>query len=219
MLPEKVVFTDRLKELFRKCFVAGKENRMERPSAKDFEFALLDACNKVIKCPSCGYWHYARKNKPCPWCNAASKLTAWLTFYDKMINDNLDINASFEEEKMEKKGITTYFLKEGKNIIHSSYVLRAVNSSESGWGNRNENYLTVVKDDSGYHLYNEYNKDAVYVKKHQTGEMLNIGHRKAELLASGDEIYFDTPDNKKSIVRNNNKEYKLIRTAVFVEEN
>ena len=62
MLPADIVFTDKLKELFRRCFVDGKHNRLSRPSATEFEQALLEASNKVIKCPSCGAWHYPRKD-------------------------------------------------------------------------------------------------------------------------------------------------------------
>jgi len=215
MLPEKVVFTDKLKELFRRCFIAGKENRMERPSAKEFEFALLDACNKVIKCPTCGCWHYPRKERKflCPWCDSVSKPAARLTFYDKMFIVQSDINAAREDG--EKKALTTYFLRDGKNIIQSSYALRAVNSAEAGWGNKNENYFTIVKKDSEYHAYNEYSKDDIYVKKFKSAEIKKIELRKAELLTSGDEIFFDIPDNKKSVVKNKDKEYKIIRTVIF----
>ena len=217
MLPEETVFTGSLKELFRRCFIAGKENRMERPSAREFEFALLDACNKVIKCPSCGSWHYP-KDDICPWCESVSKPTAYLIFYDKMFNVHPDINAAREDGK--GKGITTYFLREGRNIIYSSYALRAVNSSEAGWGNKNENYFSIVKKDSEYHAYNEFSKDDIYVKKFQSAEFKKIKAREAEPLASGDEIFFDSPDNgnEKTVVRNRDKEYKIIRTAIFAEK-
>jgi serine/threonine protein kinase len=215
MLPEEITFTNNLKELFRRCFIAGKENRMERPSAKEFEFALLDACNKVIKCPSCGFWHYPKKEDKCPWCDSVSKPAAFLSFFDKMFNVNSDINTACEDGK--RKGITTYLLRDGKNILQSSYVLRAVNSSEAGWGNQNENYFTIVKKDSDYYAYNEFSKDSVYVKKFQNDEVKKIEYREAELLVSGDEIFFDSPDNsnEKSIVKNRDKEYKIIRTAIF----
>lgn len=219
MLPEEIAFTNSLKELFRRCFITGKENRMERPSAKDFEFALLDACNKVIKCPSCGFWHYyPEKEKKCPWCDSVSKPVAFLSFYDKMFNVHYDVNTAHEDKNMTRKEITTYFLREGKNIIQSSYALRAVNSAEAGWGNQNENYFTIAKKDSEYYAYNEFSKDAIYVKKFQSAEIKNIEYRKAELLASGDEIFFDSPDNKKSVVKNRDKEYKIIRTAIFAGE-
>jgi len=223
MLPEETAFTTDLKELFRRCFINGKENRMERPSAKEFEFALLDACNKVIKCPSCGSWHYPKEKENvfiCPWCDSVSKPAAYLTFFDKMFNVHSDINTACEDKEMKRKGITTYFLREGKNIIQSSYILRAVNSAESGLGSQNENYFTIVKKDSEYHAYNEFSKDAVYVKKFQTAELKKIEHRKAELLVNGDEIFFDSPDNgnKKYVVKNGDKEYKIIRTAIFGEK-
>jgi serine/threonine protein kinase len=219
MLPEEAAFTEKLKELFRRCFITGKENRMERPSAKEFEFAMLDACNKVIKCPSCGYWHYPKKENNifrCPWCDSVSKPAAFLSFYDKMFNVHSDINVAREDGK--RKGITTYFIREGKNIIQSSYAFCAVNSIEAGWGNQNESFFTIVKKNSEYYAYNEFSKDAIYVKKFQSAEIKNIEYRKAEPLASGDEIFFDAPDNKKSVVKNGDKEYKIIRTAIFAGE-
>jgi len=206
MLPEGVVFTGRLKELFEKCFVKGKEKRMDRPSAKDFEFALLDACNKVIKCPSCGAWHYPVKIEQkymCPWCPSESKPDAYLTFYDELFDVNSEIKPK------DKKAKSTYFLRDGKNVICSSYVLRTENDIDS--------YITIVKDDSGYHVYNEFNKDDVCIRRFNSSKIINIGHKKAEPLASGDEIFFDALDNKKRTVKNSGKEYKMIRTAVFAE--
>jgi len=214
MLPEEVAFTDRLKELFSRCFIAGKENRMERPSAKEFEFALLDARNKVIKCPSCGYWHYPRKENNkfiCPWCECESKPAAFLSFFDKMFNVRADINSAREEGT--RKAITTYFLRDGENTIQSSYALSAVNSTESGWGNKNENFFIIVKKDSEYYAYNKFKKDNIYVKKFESAEIKKI--EKTELLTSGDEIFFDTPDNQKSVVKNREKDLKIIRTAIF----
>jgi len=218
MLPEEIVFTERLRALFKKCFIAGKENRMERPSAKEFEFALLDASNKVIKCPSCGVWHYPRKEKQyiCPWCKEESKPSAYLTFYDKYFNVNSNVCANYKEE--DKKAVSTYFLRDEKNTIHSSYVLRAVNSAEADWGNRNEGYVTIAKDHVGYHVYNEFIKDNICIKKFLSGEFVKVEPKKAELLVSGDEIFFDAPDNKNTIVKNKDKEYKIIRTAIFAED-
>jgi serine/threonine protein kinase len=216
MLPETFAFTDKLKELFEKCFVKGKENRMDRPSAKEFEFALLEACNKVIKCPSCGAWHYAKKIEQkyvCPWCDSESKPDAFLTFYDRFFDVNSDIKSSEIKPSSgdkDKKGISTYILREGQNIIHSPYVLRTINNTE-------DRYFTIAKDTSGYHAYNEFNKDNIYIRKFQSCDIINIGHKKAEPLVSGDEIFFDAPDNKKRSIKNSGKEYKMIRTAVFAE--
>jgi len=217
MIPEEIAFTDRLRDLFKRCFIEGKENRMERPSAKEFEFALLDASNKVIKCPFCGVWHYPRKEKQylCPWCDKESRPSAYLTFYDKFFDVNSNI---YTPHKEDKKALSTYFLRDGKNIIYSSYALRTVNSSEAGWGNKNESFVTIVKNSSGYHVYNEFIKDDIYIKKFLSGTIIKVEFKKEELLASGDEIFFDAPDKKNSIVGDKDKEYKIIRTAIFVED-
>jgi serine/threonine protein kinase len=194
MLPAYVAFTDTLKSLFEKCFVMGKQNRMERPSAQQFEFALLDAVNKVIKCPSCGAWHYPRKEKgnyTCPWCDIESKPLAFLTFYDKLFDVNRDINNASEDGK--NKPVYSYILCEGKNYIHSSYVLRSVNSNGVNWGGQNERYFTVAKDAAGYHAYNEFSKDRIFIKKYRSKEIVEVMPHKEMLLTPGDEVFLTVP--------------------------
>ncbi|MFP3041062.1 protein kinase [Treponema primitia] len=219
MLPAYVAFTDTLKNLFKKCFINGKKNRMERPSAQQFELALLDAVNKVIKCPSCGSWHYPRRENDkytCPWCDSESKPLAFLTFYDELFEVNSDITEALKEGK--EKPVSSYILREGKNYIHSSYILRSVNSNNLNWGGRNDKYLTIAKDADGYHAYNEFSKAKIFVKKYVSGEMVLVEPHKDQPLISGDKIFFDSPDNKDAI-KNNDKQFKLIRSALFAEVN
>jgi serine/threonine protein kinase len=223
MLPENVAFTDKLRELFRKCFVSGKENRMERPSAKDFMFAMLDACNKIIKCPSCKSWHYPIKktNYLCPWCNEESMPDAFFTFHDRFFS--LAEDGKIADEKNDsRKAITTYFPKEGKNTIHNFYVLRPANSiyTDSGLSNLdklNDYYFTIVKDKSGYHVFNEFNKTDICVKRFPVGNVEIVEPGRESLLKNGDEILFDIPGNNRTAVKDGKNEYKLIRTAVFAE--
>lgn len=118
MLPADIVLTDKLKKLFRRCFVDGKRNRMARPSAQEFEFALLEASNKVIKCPSCGAWHYPRKTgriyDGCPWCDAPSKPEARLNFYDILCEGEDYKNGKPIDGSTQGKLVNTYILREGK---------------------------------------------------------------------------------------------------------
>jgi hypothetical protein len=188
---------------------------MERPSAQQFELALLDAVNKVIKCPACGAWHYPRRENGkyiCPWCDSESKPPAFLTFYDKLFEVNPDITKA--SKKGSDKPVSSYILREGKNYIYSTYVLRSVNSNGVNWGGQNEKYFTIAKDASGYHAYNEFSKAKVFIKRYASGEILAVEPHKEQLITSGDEIFFDSPDNVDA-VRNKDKDYKLIRTAVF----
>jgi DNA-binding helix-hairpin-helix protein with protein kinase domain len=169
MLPADVVFTNKLKELFKHCFVEGKYNRMSRPRAKDFQFALLEASNKVIKCASCNAWHYPRENEECPWCNAESKHKAILNFYDGA-SDKL---------------VTSYMLREGINQVKSFYVLRTDDAKINA-----EDYLLIAKDNKGYHAYNKFDKESISVKSGETKEFQSLGKREDIILKSGDEIHF-----------------------------
>ncbi|WP_158098627.1 protein kinase domain-containing protein [Flavonifractor sp. An112] len=216
MLPADIVLTVKLKELFRKCFVDGKRNRMARPSAQEFEFALLEASNKVIKCPSCGAWHYPRKANRvysgCPWCDAPSKPKARLNFYD-VLSEGSDYRKGTPLDGSTKgKLVNSYILREGKNQIKSLYVLRADDPSKAI--RAADNYLTIAKDSKGYWAYNEFSKNNIVVKKYQTGEYHRIGIKKAILLDNGDAIYFEM----NVTIEVGGKQYSFIRMARFMEE-
>lgn len=220
MLPADIVFTGKLEELFRKCFVDGKKNRMLRPSAKEFEFALLDASNKVIKCPSCGAWHYPRKKgkiyEGCPWCDAVSKPKARLNFYDLLTDGGNYRNGNTADGSKQGKLVNTYILRDGKNQIKSMYVLRyddPLKKKRSA-----DNYMTIAKDERGYWAYNEFGKSGIVVKQFRTGKFLRVDNKKAVLLENGDAIYYELNDDDAVKIEVAGKEYSYIRMARFVEE-
>ena len=127
MLPADIVLTDKLKELFRRCFVDGKKNRMSRPSATEFEHALLEASNKLIKCPSCGAWHYPRKNgreyEGCPWCDKPSRTEALLNFHDVLYEGDNYRYAEVVGDNKSGKLVNSYILKKSmKNHVKSNKV-------------------------------------------------------------------------------------------------
>lgn len=216
MLPADIVLTDKLKELFFRCFVEGKRNRMARPSAQEFQCALLEASNKVIKCLECGAWHYPRKTgrayDGCPWCDAPSKPKARLNFYDILTEgENYRLGLTTDGVK-NLKLVNSYILREGKNQIKSLYVLRYDDPTKV---NRSaENYLTIAKDSKGYWAYNEFLKDGIVVKRFRTGEFVKLEHNKAIMLGNGDYVYFEL--NVKIEV--GGKNYSFIRMARFMEE-
>lgn len=220
MLPTDIAFTDKLKELFKRCFVEGKKNRMERPSAKEFEYALLEASNKVIKCPSCGAWHYPRKEKgiyECPWCNKESKPKAFLNFFDRLYADGDDVTKA-EPEKLFEKAVNSYILRDAdKNRIKNYYVLRS-ESDNPDLSRASGNYITIVKKDSEYHVYNEFNQGGISVRSFVTGKFTPLGARGDVILKPGDEIYFGVIDNKAIKISCGGKLYRYIRVAKFVED-
>ena len=213
MLPEDIVLTDKLKELFRRCFVDGKKNRLARPSAIEFEYALLEASNKVIKCPSCGAWHYPRKTgrvyDGCPWCDAVSKPKARLNFYDVLSEgDYKKGNQVGEKPKL----VNSYVLRDGKNQIKSLYVLRY---DDPGKEKRcAENYMTVAKNAEGYWAFNEFSKSGIEVFHYRTGTYEKVGDKRPIKLENGDSIFF----NFNTVIEVSGKKYSFVRMARFMEE-
>ena len=219
MLPADVVFTDKLNELFRRCFVDGKENRLSRPSAKEFEYALLEASNKLIKCPSCGAWHYPKKNgrvyEGCPWCDSESRPTAMLNFYDVLFDGPDYKTAPVVGDKKSGKLVNSYVLKKNrKNTIKSLYVLRYDDLSR---GKRSEeNYLTIASNEKGFHVYNEFSKSGIVVKGYGTNNFEKVENNMALLLNSGDEIYFEIANDPVSFECGGSN-YSFMRMAKFME--
>ncbi|MGV8027436.1 MAG: protein kinase [Anaerolineaceae bacterium] len=220
MLPEDIVFTDKLKELFRRCFVDGKKNRMSRPSATEFEYALLEASNKLIKCPSCGAWHYPRKNgkvyEGCPWCDGPSRPKAMLNFYDVLYEGNDYRNTRVLGTNKSGKLVNSYILKESwKNLIKSLYILRF---DDLGKEKRSsENYMSVAQNEKGYHAYNEFSKAGIVIRKYASREFIRLDNRKPVSLQSGDEIYFEIDNNRAVSIECGGKHYSFIRMARFME--
>lgn len=220
MLPADIVFTDKLKLLFERCFVNGKKNRIERPSAKEFEFALLEASNKVIKCPSCGAWHYPRKSgkvyEGCPWCDAVSKPKARLNFYDVLTEGENYRTGKIADGSRQGKLVNTYILREGKNQIKSLYVLRYDDPSKDKLSA--ENFMTIAKNDEGYWAYNEFDKAGIVVFQFSTGKYIDVGNKKAVLLQNGDYICFEINSGDSVAIDVAGNEYSFIRKARFLEE-
>lgn len=219
MLPADVVFTDKLRELFKRCFVDGKANRLSRPSATEFEYALLEASNKLIKCPSCGAWHYPKKvgktYEKCPWCDAESRPTAVLNFYDVLFDGPDYQTAPVAGGGKSGKLVNSYVLKGNrKNFIKSLYVLRYDDLSKEK--RSAENYLTIASNEKGFHVYNEFLKTGIVVKRYGTGKFERVGNNKEFLLNSGDEIYFEI-NNGAAGVECGGASYSFIRMARFME--
>lgn len=219
MLPADVVFTDKLKELFKRCFVDGKRNRLNRPSANEFEYAMLEASNKLIKCPSCGAWHYPKKSgktyEACPWCDSPSRPTAWLNFYDALF-DGLDYQtAHVVGDKKSGKLVNSYILKENrKNPIKSLYVLRYDNLSKEKLSA--DNYLTIANNEKGFYAFNNFSKPGIVIKRYATKRFEKVENNEALLLNSGDEIYFEI-NNGAVPIECGGKQYSFIRMARFME--
>lgn len=205
MLPASFVLTEKLKELFKKAFVDGKNNRMARPSAREFEFALLDASNKTIQCPSCHAYHYPqpKNNWLCPWCDSLSKPQARLNFYDLWIES---------QEEKKRTLVNSYILRDNeKNHIKNFYIFSSDSMKTS------ENFVTIPKNEEGYWVYNEFSKTGIQVRNVETQQFIKVDDKDDPyLLNNGDEIWFDI--NKNDYVIYNGKKYSIFRIARFVLE-
>lgn len=216
MLPEDVVFTGKMKELFKRCFVDGKVNRMMRPSAKEYYYAFLDASNKIIKCPNCGAWHYPRREKagylPCPWCDGESKPNARINFYDVL----------YESEGKKTKVVSrtlknSYILRDREKNFIKNYYLYGMDTTDNRY-KLSSNYITIAKNEKGYYLYNEFKKDGISVKRASNHKHETIDPGKYILLESGDEIYFVLAKNGAIPITMNGKRYSFLKMARFMEE-
>ncbi len=219
MLPEYLVFTDKLKELFRKCFEEGKQNRLARPSAKEFEYALLEASNKLIQCSVCGAWHYPRKQgriyEPCPWCDAESKPKARLNFYDCLFYGASYQQKTLEETMASKKIVNSYMLREGKNQIKRLYIMKQDNLNKNY--RASENYLTIAKDEKGYHAYNEFSQEGIVIFQFVTSNYIRLEPKEEILLKNGDAIFFELEQKDAFHMECGGKLYSYIRMARFME--
>ncbi len=235
MMTEDLVLTDTLKKLFQKCFVDGKRNRLARPSAKEFVYALLEASNRLTECPHCGSWHYRRIKKQeyrCPWCDAPSKPKDWLFFFD-ILSKGTDyrngkvINLTNGNWKM----VNWYILRDdNSNHITSLYVLRADDPAKAS--RAEENYLWIPKGAAGYWAYNMYDKDGITIRKDkgtyeiittdgatdrrtcQPRDYITLQHGEAIKLETDDLIFFDLH----TTIEVGQVKYSFIRVARFLGE-
>ena len=216
MLPEDLVFTDKLKELFRRCFVDGQKNRIRRPSAFEFEKALLEASNSLVKCKECGAWHYivtdGEDKGRCPWCGAESSGDKKLIFYDVLF-EGTDYKTS--KAIKTKKQIGSYILRAGKNYVKDYYVLRYDDLTKAS--RTSGNYFTVVNGTEGYMVCNEFCKKGLMVCRNGAFNFVEIPDKKGLVLKVGDELYFDIEGVGNIGVECGGSQYSFVRMAKFVE--
>lgn len=220
MLPEDVVFTDRLKELFKRCFADGKVDRLKRPPAREFEFALIEASNKVIKCPHCGAWHYPRKTgkiyEPCPWCDRESKPKARLQFYDLFFEGD-DYMAAALNPKSNRTSVNSYVIKEGfKNRIPRFYVVG--DKDYSAKDSLSEKSFTIFNREGKSILLNDGLDMPIRLRHYEGSNFMLIEKGKHVELRNGDQIFFEVADDKPAmIVGVGSQSYGLIRVAMYIE--
>lgn len=222
MLPASVVMTEKLEGLFKKCFVDGKIDRLSRPSPRDFEFALLDASNKLIQCKACGAWHFPRKNmktgefEPCPWCDSPSKPKLRLNFFNQLfIGDSVE--QALDGSKELRKLINTFIIRENDNNIIKNYYVMDIGANSDGLI-PSENYIRFPCNEKGCFVYNFFGKDGIKVRTAADGQWHELKKNEAIQLHHFDAVFFTFGDESKNTMTMNGDVYKYVRMAVLVEE-
>ena len=221
-LAPSVVMTKRLEELFLKCFDGGKLGRMARPTPRDFEFALLDASNKLICCKSCGAWHFPRKDstskefEPCPWCGAPSKPKYRLNFYNQLFIGG-SVEQALDDTGDLRKLTNVYILRENdKNIIKNAYVMDLGTSNDGLIPS--EDYMCFPCTSKGCFAYNPFGKEGIWVRAAADKKWRALGNNEQFQLHRFDMVFFTFGDEDKNTMVMDGDTYKYARMAVLVEE-
>lgn len=216
IISEDTVLTVKLKDLFSQCFVEGKTNRFSRPSAFDFEKALLEAANSLIQCPGCGAWHYynnigAGKGK-CPRCGSVSEGDKKLVFYDLLYEGD---NYKTGREIKHKELIVEYLLRPKKNIVKEYYILRYDDSMRVP--RTVGDYFSILKTPDGFMACNEFDRKGILVKKKESSDFREIPFRQGIIIKPGDELFFDVEEVGNVEIECGGSRYSFVRMAEFVE--
>lgn len=189
MLPIDVVTTNNLRELFRKTFVDGKNNRMERVTAREFALACLEASNRVMKCPKCGCWHLVKKNNICPWCDDENEKPLYLQFKDRYyITKN---NKAKEKEVFQDVSVNSFILRNEKNDVTTNYISNFYIKRDR-FSKPVGSYFVVRKAKDGkFYLLNPGN-NVLYLRKTKQKKDYPITDKTEPMeIEKGDVLFFD----------------------------
>ena len=193
MLPIDVVTTKKLKNLFAKTFIQGKENRMMRASARELSLACLEAYNSVMKCsnPQCGCWFIAKKKYICPWCDKENSKPWFLQFKDRY---SIVHNNELGKEVYEDKAVHSFVLRDEKNDITRNYISNAYVKRDI-FSKPIDIYFMVRKAKNGeFYVINSSNNE-LYLQKKGSKEYLPITSKsKPVLLEKNDRLFFQNPE-------------------------
>ena len=196
MLPDDVVFTKEIKELFRKTFIDGKENRMERATARDFALAFLEASNKVTKCTSCGCWHLANPTKDrkylCPWCDEENPRPIFLQFKDRYV-----IKEPSHEAIRDDKAVNSFVLRREKNDITENYVSNFYVKRNKFDSPVSPYFVIRMATDGKYYIMNNSGRE-LYLKKNAESAIKPVQKDAQPMeIGRGDIIFFEDISRRK----------------------
>lgn len=81
-VPPSSILPDKIKKLFDRAFIDGKNNPKKRPSAQEWYYALSDYEKSLVACSKKPAHMYKKGLSVCPWCQADER-------YQKSINPTL----------------------------------------------------------------------------------------------------------------------------------
>jgi len=126
-LPIADVFTPKLRALARRCFVDGYTNPMARPTAAEWEIALIEASNQVVQCPKCKEYTYAFTKKfPCCACKQPLERGPVLRFYNRVFGekavyaDEYD-KKFFRDEPLNREFVLRKYM-DGEKALEPNYI-------------------------------------------------------------------------------------------------
>lgn len=129
VLPEELMFTPQLRELFRRSFMDGLHDRLKRPTLRDFRMACLEAAEQTVECASCRatyYFEKERRESACPWCNHVQNRPAYLKFLQRVLAP--------KEAGLNAAGQTNGFLvlREGGNGLSARHFQSSLGQEKVG---------------------------------------------------------------------------------------
>jgi len=199
MLPVEAVMTNKIRKLFQRTFIKGKDNRMERVPARDFAIAFLEASNLVMKCPVCGNWHIAKpgiNGYECPWCDDVNPRPLFLQFKDRY---DVDMPGTLvPEEKIRKDyGVISFVLKDEVNSVTDNYISNMYIKRDK-FSKPIDQYFVVRKAKDGkFYIINKDNNE-LYLQKAKQKKLVPVTSKDKPMeISQGDRIFFDNIAHKK----------------------
>lgn len=217
MLPIEVVTTENLRNLFRKTFIQGKENRLERASARDFAIACLEASNRVMKCPNCNCWHIAKVNKEkqyqCPWCDDINEKPMFIQFKDRYYISKIGKDSN--REVFKDVVVNSFVLRDEKNDITNNYISNFYIKRDK-FAKPIDQYFTIRKAINGKFYILNPNNNELYIQKSQSNKTIQITNRDNVVeIGKGDKIFFEDIDNLNKVSLDKKSEAVLFRYGII----
>lgn len=175
-----MLLSSELKELFKRVFVDGLRNYINRPTLNEFRYACLRAKDLLINCtnPDCNASFYYDENgeNECPWCGKKHEDIIKLTFIE-----NIDIKEfkipdvsngdGYKRLNVAPKNINQLILNEGIQTVNKRHF---------------ESITSVQKDEKIFAINVEVNGDVsvkklkdisiyIYNKENNTVKPLKLG--------------------------------------------